>query len=321
MIANGFALLVLIAVAVLLFWLARRAWRARHAYVKWPGVALFGLLGLLLTLLSVAGVKGMIQFYSPGGSPVPNIKVAGTPEQIARGQHLANSLCVGCHSPNDELPLTGGRDIGADSPLPLGHFVSVNLTPAGPLKDWSDGEIMRGLREGIDKYGHPLAVMSTNGVRYLSEDDKLAIIAYLRSQPPAGGQTPDPADDPNVLAAILLGAGVIQLEQPATSAIVAPARAASVEYGKYVVDYEDCRTCHGKDLTGGTDPTSPPGPSLRVVQGWTRDQFFATIRTGKDPGGHQLNDIMPWRLFSRLDDDELGAVYAYLKSLPPVATQ
>lgn len=321
MIANVLALLVLIALSVLLFWLARRAWRARHAYVKWPGTALAGLPGLLLALLSVFGIKGMLAFYSPGGSPVPNIKVAGTPEQVARGYHLANSLCVGCHSPNEALPLIGGRDIGADSPLPLGHFVSVNLTPAGPLKDWSDGEILRTLREGVDKYGHPLAIMSSNGVRYLSEDDKLAIIAYLRSQPAAGNLTPDPSDDPNLLAAILFGAGVVQFQPPVGTNIVAPPRAVSAEYGKYVVDYEDCRTCHGPDLTGGTDPTAPQGPSLRVVQGWTRDQFLTTIRSGKDPGGHQLNDSMPWRTFARLDDDEIGAVYAYLMSLPRVTTQ
>jgi mono/diheme cytochrome c family protein len=319
-IGNLVILLVLIALVVLLFMFVRQAARARHWYLKWPGVVLGSLLALLLALVSIAAARGMYLFYMPGGSPVQEVKVAGTPEQIARGQHIASALCAECHTTTGQLPLTGGRDLAADSPLPLGSFVSINLTPAGPLKDWSDGEILRVLREGIDRYGHPLAAMSGNGVRYLGDEDKLAVIAYLRSQPAAGGPTPDPADRPSFLAALLLGAGVIQL-QPPVSAVVAPAKAATVEYGRYVVTYGDCHGCHGDDLSGGTGVVSPHGPSLRVVQGWTRDQFVTTLRTGTDPGGHQLNEIMPWKFIGRLDDEELGAVYAYLKSLPPVVEQ
>ena len=245
-----------------------------------------------------------------------DLKVQGTPEQIARGQHLANSICVGCHTLNGELPLSGGRDVGADLPVPLGSFFSINLTPAGPLKDWSDGEILRVLREGVDRDGHPLVVMSSNGVRYLSEEDKQAIIAYLRSQPAVTNVTPNPPDQPSFLAAVMLGAGVVQFQPPLAGTVSAPPKAVTADYGKYVVDYEDCRFCHGVDLTGGTNPNYPKGPSLRVVLGWTQDQFVATLRTGKDPGGHALSDAMPWKDFARLDDVELGAVHAYLKSLP-----
>lgn len=173
------------------------------------------------------------------------------------------------------------------------------------------------MREGVDRDGHPLAVMSSNGVRYLSEDDKQAVIAYLRSQPAVTNVIPDPPDQPNLLAATLFGAGVIKFQPPLSGAITAPAKAVTADYGKYVVDFEDCRVCHGEDLTGGTSPVSPHGPSLRVVLGWTQDQFVSTIRTGKDPGGHMLSEVMPWKDFGRLDDVELGAVYAYLKSLPP----
>src|SRR6185369_10284595 len=131
----------------------------------------------------ITGVSlyGYAQASMSRGGPVPALKVAGTPEQIARGQHLANTLCAGCHSADGSLPLSGGRDVGADAPIPIGSYWSINLTPAGPLKDWSDGEIMRVLREGVDRDNHPLLVMSSNSVRYLSEDDKQAVIAYLRS--------------------------------------------------------------------------------------------------------------------------------------------
>jgi cytochrome c553 len=115
---------------------------------------------------------------------------------------------------------------------------------------------------------------------------------------------------------MMAGAGIIKFQPPLAGAVTAPPKAATPEYGKYVVDYEDCRLCHGEDLTGGTNPNFPKGPSLRVVLGWTQDQFIATLRTGKDPGGHVLSDAMPWRDVGRLDDVELGALYAYLKSLP-----
>ncbi len=316
MIGNIIALLVLVLIAVVFALLTRRAWHAKRWFIKLPGVVLSGLLTLILTLISVAAASGLYQSYTPRGSPVPDLKVQSTPDQIARGQHLANSLCVGCHSTNSELPLSGGRDVAAGSPMPIGQLYSVNLTPAGPLKNWSDGEILRVLREGVDRDGHPLAVMSSNGVRYLSEDDKQAVIAYLRSQPAVTNVTPDPPDQVNLLGFVLSGAGIIQSQPPLTGTITAPTKAITADYGKYVVDFEDCRTCHGDDLTGGNSPISPHGPSLRVVLGWTQDQFIATIRTGKDPGGHALSEMMPWKDFARLDNVEIGAVYAYLKSLP-----
>jgi hypothetical protein len=55
-----------------------------------------------------------------------------------------------------------------------------------------------------------------------------------------------------------------------------------------------------------------------VVQGWTVEQFVTTLRTGVDPSGHALdNTQMPWETIGLLDDEELGALYAYLKALPP----
>jgi hypothetical protein len=92
-------------------------------------------------------------------------------------------------------------------------------------------------------------VMSTNGVRYLSEEDKQAIIAYLKSQPPIATSIPNPADQPSLLAAVMAGAGLIQLQPVLTSQVIAPPKAITPEYGKYVTNFEDCRLCHGDDLT------------------------------------------------------------------------
>jgi mono/diheme cytochrome c family protein len=315
--------LVIVAVAVLLGWLAMRAWRATNQAVKLGGGILSSLLTLIVSLVSILMLIGLVKFYSPRSAPVPDLKVAGTAEQIARGEHLANSFCASCHSTTNQLPLTGGVDLGKDFPMPLGSFVSVNLTPAGPLQDWSDGEIFRALRNGLDRDGHALTIMSSARGRHLSDDDIQAVIAYLRSQPAAANDTLLPPDQPNALALILTGAGMIpEGEPPITAAIGMPIKGATAEFGQYILSYQDCVVCHGANLTGGTPgQLAPIGPSLAVMKGWTEEQFIATMRTGIDPSGHALGPQMPWQNVGRMDDDELSAMYAYITGLPSLVAQ
>jgi hypothetical protein len=52
------------------------------------------------------------------------------------------------------------------------------------------------------------------------------------------------------------------------------------------------------------------------VKEWKLEEFVATMRTGVDPSGHELNEQMPWRPIGKMDDEELGAVYEYLVHLP-----
>lgn len=310
--------LIMVAVAVLFGWLTLRAWRAKNAIVKWGGVVLSGLLTLVLAVVSVVSLNGLIKIYAPKNIPISDVKVAGTPEQIQRGQHLANAFCVECHSTNRELPLSGGRDMGKDIPIPLGAFVPPNLTPGGDLKEWSDGQILRVLRSGVDDTNRQLFIMSNVNVRHMSDEDLAAVIAFLRSQPAVDNKTIDPPDQPTFLAAIMGGAGMLpKPEAPVAGSIVAPPVGPTAEYGKYMISFQDCRDCHGEDLTGGTPgQLAPVGPNLRVVKGWTAEQFITTLRTGVDPSGHQLKETMPWRTVSRLDDVELTAMHAYLASLP-----
>jgi mono/diheme cytochrome c family protein len=52
---------------------------------------------------------------------------------------------------------------------------------------------------------------------------------------------------------------------------------------------------------------------------WTEQNFIDTLRTGKKMGkGRGLLPPMPWQAFSNLSDDELKAIFAYLKSIPPI---
>ena len=319
MFINIFFLLVMMAISVLFGWLTRRAWKSGNALSKWVGSILSGLFSVLVGFASIAALIGMGKVYNPRTAPVPDLKVAGTSEQIQRGEHIADTFCTSCHSVSKELPLTGGVDLGKDIPIPVGSFVSSNLTPFGPLKDWSDGEIFRAIRNGVDHDGRGLFVMSNIRGRNLSDEDLLALIAYLRSQPAIATEIVNPPDRPNILGFIMFGTGILPSGQsPITDVITAPSKGQTAEYGEYILSYQDCRDCHGEDLLGGKeDQLTPIGPSLKLVKGWTQEQFIASLRTGVDPSGHELDpERMPWKSIGRMDDEELRAIYLYLSSMP-----
>jgi mono/diheme cytochrome c family protein len=193
--------------------------------------------------------------------------------------------------------------------------VSANLTPGGPLKDYTDGEILRVLREGVDKNGRKLVVMSGIFVRNMSDEDLKALIAYLRSEDPVENDVPKQLDQVNLVGAAMAGLGLVPSQPAVMGSIVAPDKAVTAEYGQYVISYQDCRVCHGPDLNGGKNQLTPNGPSLLAVKGWTQADFIQTLRTGVAPDGHQLNSIMPWKAAGRLDDTDLGALYLYITSL------
>jgi cytochrome c553 len=312
-------LVILVGAAVLLIWCGWRAWRLKSPLLRWSGVGVSGLLSIAALSLSALAAAGSYRLHARS-APVPKLKVTGTPAQIQRGQAIANSFCAACHLQGGHL--SGGIDLAAHMAIPLGSFVSSNLTPAGPLRHWSDGEIFRAIRNGIDAEGNWLIIMSYTNAGKLSDDDTRALIAYLRNQPAAGAPTRNPPDQLNLLGVVLLGAGMLPPAKPVSAGIVnAPPKGPTVEYGEYVSRYQDCRECHGAALTGGVPgQLAPIGPDLNLVKAWKLEEFVTTMRTGIDPGGHQLREQMPWRAIGKMDDEELGALYEYLIHLETSAS-
>jgi mono/diheme cytochrome c family protein len=304
-----------ITMAALLAWSSLRAWRANNSIVKWGGAGLATLLSMVATLVSVIMIVGLSNLHARA-APTLVMKVAATPEQIQRGQVISEGFCSGCHSKTGTL--TGGRDIGEELPVRVGSFVSSNLTPAGQLSHWSDGDIFRAIRNGVDRDGLWLIMMSYTNAGKLSDDDTRAVIAYLRSLPAAGTPTGNPPDRLNLLGVMMLGAGMLPKGQPVSTGIVtAPPRGRTLQYGEYSLSYHDCGKCHGEKLTGGVPgQMAPLGPDLSVVKGWKFEEFIATMRTGVDPNGHELSEQMPWQTVGRMDDEELRAIYEYLNHLP-----
>jgi mono/diheme cytochrome c family protein len=315
------SVLVLALLAAVFGWLATRARTANHPVLKWGGLLVSGLLTFIFgAAVLVAGIGFYRLNFSPGRPPVADVTVARTTERVARGERFA-VLCPLCHSPNGKAPLVG-QNFGKDGP-PVGTIYAANLTPAGEINGWSDGEVIRAIREGVHKSGRPLVIMPSEVFHNLSDTDVQAIVAYLRSQPAVQPSTPP--TKLNVVAALFIGSGVFQTsaQVPITQPIVAPTEGASADYDKYLVSILGCRLCHGENLAGrkpgGDGP--PAGPNLTlIVPRWTEEAFIRTLRTGVDPYRHTLAAGMPWQAVSAFaGDDDLRAIHAYLHALTPLA--
>jgi cytochrome c553 len=257
----------------------------------------------------------------PGAPPAPELKVEGTPEQIARGDYLVNLTCIGCHSavgadgmPTVKHPLNGGWNIAASEGFGFaGDMIAENLTPGGKLANYSDGELFRVLRHRVNKEGRLLTFMSLLAVGQLSDDDVESIIAYLRTLPPVE-QTSVTGDKLSFVGAIFFGAGLFGTPEKGAETVVAPPQGVTAEYGKYIATFGDCRGCHGADMTGM--PASLAGPAIPnprpLVGALTQEQFIEMMRTGIRPGNRPFPETMPWQIAAKMTDDDLAALYLYL---------
>jgi cytochrome c553 len=322
-------ILALIGAVVLFGFLTIRAWKSENMFLKWIGVFVGGLLTLIPLAMLVLALVGFAKLNGQHDNPVADVQVSGSPAQLARGEQLAH-ICTSCHSPGNELPLSGSNFAVKFGLPPLGTFYAANLTPSGNIAAWSDGEVIRAIREGVHKDGRSLLVMPSANFRSMSDEDVQALVAYLRSQPGTGDPTPDTRF--NVLGAIFMNLADFRTAQQPVGSVAAPA-ADPLAQGEYMVDIMACRDCHGEQLQGKVADGKPgptPGPNLtKIVPQWTEDQFMTFFNTGTLPGGGQVptvtlpsgftEPVMPWPMVrAAATDEELQAMYAYLHSLSPV---
>jgi len=282
-------------------------------------------LGLLLGIVLLAGVVlyliGNGRLNKEYDFPASDIEVPEDAASIEYGKHRAEILCQGCH----------GEDLGGVENWfragPLGTIDSANLTAGegGIGQEFTAEDFVRAVRHGIGRDGKAIFMTAVPSTAHLSDEDLGAIIAYLKTVPPVARKLQGERFTP--LAKILLAAGVLD-KLPVESVsheinVTAPEKAASAEYGEYIVNTNDCRICHGPELNGGPfpDPTitkiSPnltPGGELGF---WSEEDFINALRMGVTPSGHQLDpEFMPWPGYSQFYDEELQAIWLYLQSLP-----
>ncbi|HTN06701.1 c-type cytochrome [Agriterribacter sp.] len=297
--------------------------------IKWTVIILLVLVGgLAITVMARQDIK-----YE---APYPNIAASTDSMVIARGKHLVYSSahCIDCHSRHHpdslinsglEVPLSGGVVFE----LPVGKIYSKNITPdkATGIGSYSDGEIARALRYGVHPNG--TAVFDFMPFHNTSDEDLTAIISYLRAQKPVNNKVPN-----HELNAIgkAVNAFMIKPVGPTGEVPASVAPDTTAVYGKYLaLSVAECSGCHtkrnlagqftGESFAGGNEidgfitPNLTPDSSGKIFN-WSKDMFIERFRMGK----LIPKSPMPWNSFKRMTDDELTAIYHFLKTLKPVKT-
>ena len=289
--------------------------------LKWIGIVVGSLVGLVLVAGFVMFLVGNARLNKTYDFPSSELVLPTDEASLEQGKHRVESLCAGCHGP-DLSGIEKWFDAG-----PLGTIDSANLTSGdgGIGSFYTTEDFVAAIRHGIDEEGKPIFMPAVTSTSQLSDEDLAAIIAYLKTVPPVDHKTNGKNFTP--LAKILFVVGVLpSLPVEVVSHdlhVTAPEAGPTAEYGEYMVNTNDCRVCHGPDLNGGPfpDPTvTKISPNLTPggeVAFWSEEDFIKAIRTGITPSGHQLDpEFMPWKDYGKFYDDELKAIYAYLKTVP-----
>ncbi len=293
--------------------------------LKWIGIG-FGVVVILLVI--TAGVmyfRGQSRFNQTYVVQVENIAIPSDAASLERGRHLVALLCSGCHGEN-----LAGTDFFNDPGLGTIHAKNLTSGKGGIGASYTDVDFVRTLRHGVRPDGTSVFIMPAKDFHYLSDQDLGSIIAYLRTIPPVN-QEWGPKQF-TLIGNVLMGVGAFDnfmmadLIDHTGPRPAAPAVGVTKEYGDYLVRLNGCRNCHGQQLSGGKvdDPTiNLLGPNLTPggeLAAWSEADFIQTIHTGITPSGHHLSEVMPWKIYAKMTDDELQAVFLYLQSLPKLAT-
>ena len=245
---------------------------------------------------------------------------------VERGRHLMESrfACVECHGKN----LGGGTMI--DAPV-MGRILGPNLTSGrgGRTAAYSAADWDRIVRHGVLPDGRP-AVMPSEDFQRMSDQELSDIVAYITTFPPVDNEVPPPAWGP--IGKMLIATGRLPLAAdrivPGAHPVSPPPTAASVEFGKHISGV--CMGCHRENYAGGPivggDPSWAPAgnltPHAEGLAGWTYDQFEKAMREGVRPDGTPLKPpmtlITPYA--KQTTDVEMQALWAFLRSVPPAAT-
>jgi mono/diheme cytochrome c family protein len=297
--------------------------------LKWFGMILGGLVGLILITALGLYAKTRIQFNKTYDVRVETVILPTDSDSIEHGKHLAAVLCAECHA--DDLG-------GTPNWLVLPNIAVIfppNLTSGqgSVTTNFTDEDWVRVLRHGVKPDGSSVFIMPSMDFYYLSDDDLGDLLAYVKSIPPVD-RSNEIGENTHLtfLGNVVYGAGAFGNQLSATvinqdnRPSSFPEPGVTAEYGEYLVNINGCRACHGAPLAGGkpSDPNSPLAPNLTPggeLIAWTDADFIQTLRTGVAFSGHPLNPkFMPWPYKGRMTDDELKAIFLYLRSLPKLPT-
>jgi mono/diheme cytochrome c family protein len=291
---------------------------------------------------------GFAQVKSPAASLATDataFRAIASPQRLERGRYLVEGVahCFECHGQHDfkkglGQPKPGTKGAGAivkneafdGVPFPDG-LVHPNITPdkATGAGTWTDAQLELAIRHGIGHDGRELLdFMPYAFFRSMTDEDVTSVIVYLRSLPAVRYPLPK-RNLPFPVKADL---------HPEMEPSLPVDASEQVKHGWYLVRIAQCNDCHtpnderGNARTdmmfgGGARMKGPWGdvvtpnitPDPSGIGHYDEAMFMKTIRTGRASGGvRQLNPLMPYSYFRNMTDDDLKAIFAYLRTVKPV---
>ena len=289
-------------------------------WIRWAGGIVAGAVVLVVGAAVVGyqlGERKQARRVDIAVKPVP---YATDAQALERGKYLFESRgCVDCHGKNG-----GGREFVNDgNGLRL---AGPNITPGGVTAEYKPEDWVRTVRHGVKRNGQPLMIMPSEDYNRFTDVDLAALVAYVRTLPPAQGgaaviELPLPVR-------VLYGFGAIKDAAQKIDHSLPPAQpvpfAVNAQHGAYVANM--CMGCHGEHLSGGKIPGGPPDwpPAANLTPGENSalarykdaGTFVAMLRSGKRPDGTPIK-VMPFESLSKINDVDAQALYEYLKTVPP----
>jgi mono/diheme cytochrome c family protein len=255
---------------------------------------------------------------------------------VKRGAYLVNGplACANCHTTRAaDFSLVPGMDYAGGFHIidPGFDVYAGNITPDKEtgIGSWTDEQIITAIREGKDKEGRiifpPMPVPTYNS---MSDDDVKAIVAYLRTLKPIHNEVPESKWN------------IPQQAMPPAKGLPAPTTD-KVAYGGYIVNsLAHCFECHSSpDAHGAPDMmhgrgagglliTLAPGVTVKTanitsdpetgIGKWSDADIKKALTQGLSPTGAPLSPPMPYPWFNNMTPEDLDAVVAYVRTIPPI---
>jgi mono/diheme cytochrome c family protein len=256
--------------------------------------------------------------------------------RMERGKYLMESVlaCANCHAVRDEKGMVvASKGMAGGFEFNEGVFRSyaANITPdlETGVGKWTDAQLAKAIREGIRPDGSVIGPpMPIHFYRSISDADLAAAIKYLRAQPPVANKVPKSVFNmplpPNY--------------GPPLKNVGAPSPKDKVAYGGYLVAIAHCMECHtprdekgmlvqARLGAGGQNIKGPWGDSIsrnltphaEGLRDWSEEQIATAIRSGVDRSGKPYKPPMAFAWYHNINDADMAAIVAYLRTLPPQA--
>jgi len=271
---------------------------------------------------------------------------------LERGRYLVTTIlaCGNCHTPKDgEGRAIPGKEMaggGIAFDIPPFAGIAANITPDNEtgIGTWSDAEIKRAISHGERPArgplaGKPLALpMAASFFKAILPGDLDAIVAYLRSLPAVRNPLPAPVyrapvhREPFALADRGFSERDLQdkVRRGAYLATIGHCLECHTPVDKGVLQLDTALGAGGRpflpsfvkglpDTWKGAVSRNVTSDRERGLGAWSDAEIKRAIVQGVGRDGREMQEPMPYAWYAGLREDDLDAIVAYLRTLPPLA--